>query len=90
VCTYLTSTAPLAGSALGENGWFALGQAVVYFDHPQEAAAEHALCIDFRPAGGADPSRRVAVELDAASARTLADQILATLDNDEVRALTGD
>jgi hypothetical protein len=90
VCTYLTSTASLAGSALGENGWFALGQAVVYFDHPQEAAAEHALCIDFRPAGGADASRRVAVELDAASARTLAAQILATLDNDEVRALLGD
>jgi hypothetical protein len=88
VCTYLTSTAPVAGSALGAEGWFALGRAVVYFDHPQDAAPEHALCIDFRPGDDSDPSRRVAVELDAASARSLAAQILATLDSEEVRALT--
>jgi hypothetical protein len=88
MCTYLTSTALVAGSALGRDGWFTLGQAVVYFDHPQEAAAEHALCIDFRADDGADASRRVAVELDAASARALAAQILATLDHEEVRALT--
>jgi len=88
MCTYLTSTAPVAGSALGRDGWFSLGQAVVYFDHPQEAAAEHALCIDFRPPDGADASRHVAVELDAPSARALAAQILATLDHEEVRALT--
>jgi|HubBroStandDraft_1064217.scaffolds.fasta_scaffold954691_1 hypothetical protein len=89
MCTYLTSTAPLAGSALGSDGWFSLGQAVVYFDHPQDAGAEHALCIDFRPGGDADPARRVAVELDAVSARALAAQILATLNHEEVRALTG-
>ena len=89
MCTYLTSSAPVAGSALGADGWFALGQAVIYFDHPQEASAEHALCIDFRPPDGSDASRRVAVELDAASARALATQILATLDHEEVRALTG-
>jgi len=90
MCTYLTSSAPVAGSALGADGWFSLGTAVVYFDHPQEAAAEHALCIDFRPQDGADAARRVAVELDAASARALAAQILATLDHEEVRALTAE
>ena len=90
MCTYLTSSAPVAGSALGADGWFNLGTAVVYFDHPQEAAAEHALCIDFRPQAGADAARRVAVELDAASARALAAQILATLDHEEVRALTAE
>jgi len=78
----------MAGSALGTDGWFTLGQAVVYFDHPQDAAAEHALCIDFRPSEGADAARHVAVELDAPSARALAAQILATLDDEEVRALT--
>jgi len=86
MCTYLTSTEPVVGTGLGANGWFSIEQAVVYFDHPQEAPVEHALCIDFR-AAGADPSQRVAVELDATSARTLAESILATLAHDEVRAL---
>jgi hypothetical protein len=86
MCTYLTSTEQVAGSGLGAHGWFPIEQAVVYFDHPQEAPVEHALCIDFR-AGQADPSQRVAVELDARSARRLAESILATLAHDEVVAL---
>ena len=87
MCTYLTSTERVAGTGLGANGWFSIEQAVVYFDHPQEAPVEHALCIDFRAGEHADPSRRVAVELDARSARVLAESILATLAHDEVRAL---
>jgi uncharacterized protein DUF6295 len=86
MCTYLTSTEQVVGTGLGANGWFSLEQAVVYFDHPQEAPVDHALCIDFR-GPGSDPSKRVAVELDAASARALAESILATLAHDEVRAL---
>jgi Family of unknown function (DUF6295) len=87
MCTYLTATEAVNGTGLGANGWFRIRQAVVYFDHPQEAPVEHALCIDFRAGGGADPSERVAVELDAASARALAESILATLANEEVIAL---
>lgn len=86
MCTYLTTTEPVSGTGLGAAGWFPITEVVVYFDHPQEAPVEHALCIDFR-AGGSDPTARVAVELDAASARTLAESILATLAHDEVRAL---
>lgn len=86
MCTYLTTTEPVSGTGLGAAGWFPITEAVVYFDHPQEAPVEHALCVDFR-AGGSDPTARVAVELDAASARTLAESILATLAHDEVRAL---
>ncbi len=86
MCTYLTTTEQVEGTGLGARGWFPITQAVVYFDHPQEAKVEHALCIDFR-AGGGDPSERVSVELDAHSARTLAESILATLAHDEVRAL---
>ena len=53
--------------------------ASVYFDHPVHFAAGHALMIDLRnPAAG--PSARVAVEMDAASARQLAHAILAALD----------
>ncbi len=87
MCTYLTTTEQVSGTGLGAGGWFAIGQAVVYFDHPQQAPVEHALCIDFRPGDQADPARRVAIELDAPSARRLAESILATLAHDEVRAL---
>jgi hypothetical protein len=102
MCTYLTTTSALAGAGLKSDGeWFTLRNAVVYFDHPQEAPVDHALCIDFRGdvdgfggsggSGGSagDASTRVAVELDAASARRLAESILATLDSDEVLVLEG-
>jgi len=86
MCTYLTTTERVEGTGLGAKGWFPIAHAVVYFDHPQEAPVEHALCIDFR-ADGTDPSERVSVELDARSARTLAESILSTLAHEEVRAL---
>ena len=78
MCTYQTLTADLAGSGLGPDGWFGLGQAVVYLDHPQDAPVDHALCIDFRSRSGG-PSERVAVELDEDSARRLAEAILEAL-----------
>ncbi len=83
MCTYVTGTAAVAGSGYTGDEWFPVDRAVVYFDHPQDAPVDHALCIDVW--GGTE---RVAVELDAASARRLAESILAILDDDEVRALT--
>ena len=82
MCTYVTSTVGVAGSGYGGDDWFRVDRAVVYFDHPQDAPVDHALCIDVW--GG---SERVAVELDAASARQLAETILATLEHDEVKLL---
>lgn len=79
MCTYVTTTTEIEGSALGPQGWFDVDHAVVYFDHPQDAALEHALSIDFRQRN-ADPSTHVAVELDAQSARLLARAILEALD----------
>ena len=84
MCTYVTTTVPVGGSAYGGDDWFPADRAVVYFDHPQDAPLDHALCVDVWGAAG-----RVAVELDAASARRLAEAILATLDHDEVAALGG-
>jgi hypothetical protein len=82
VCTYVTNTVEVAGSGyLGEE-WFGVDRAVVYFDHPQDAPVDHALCLDVW--GAHD---RVAIELDADSARRLAETILSTLDHDEVRPL---
>jgi hypothetical protein len=83
MCTYVTTSVEVAGSGYGGDGWFAADRAVVYFDHPQDAPLDHALCIDVWGTG-----ERVAVELDAASARRLAEVILATLDHDEVEPLT--
>jgi hypothetical protein len=82
VCTYVTSTAEVSGSAYLGDDWFSVDRAVVYFDHPQDAPLDHALCIDVWGS-----HRRVAVELDAASARRLAETILATLEHDEVKPL---
>jgi Family of unknown function (DUF6295) len=80
MCTYLTETIKITGSGKGAEGWFSVSDASVYFDHPVHAMAEHTLNIDFRnPAGG--PSARVAVELNAESARELARAILLTLDS---------
>jgi hypothetical protein len=80
VCTYETTTLAVTGSGKGADGWFALSDATVYFDHPVHASAEHTLNIDLRnPARG--PGYRVAVELDPASARELAEAILASLDS---------
>jgi hypothetical protein len=83
MCTYVTTTTDVAGSAYKGDDWFSVDRAVVYFDHPQDAPLDHALCIDVW--GG---KQRVAVELDAASARALAEQILTILEHDEVRPLT--
>ena len=78
MCTYQTATLPISGAGKGASGWFPLTAATVYLDHPVSAPAAHTLNIDFRnPDRG--PAARVAVELDPAGARELAEAILAML-----------
>ncbi len=78
MCTYQTTTLAVQGSGKGAKGWFPVSDATVYFDHPVHARPDHTLNIDLRnPGRGVDA--RVAVELDAASARALAEAILDTL-----------
>ena len=84
MCTYVTRKADVDGSVLIDGEWQRADRAVVYFDHPQDAPLEHALCIDVWSDDG-----RVAIELDGASARRLAESIIATLDHDEVKVLLG-
>ncbi len=81
MCTYLTLSENVVGSAKGPNGdWFGVSAATVYYDHPVHALAEHTLNIDVAaPARG--PSARVALELEPGSARRLAEAILAALDS---------
>ena len=83
MCTYVTETLEISGSAKGPQGWFRATDASVYFDHPQHALAEHTLNIDVRrPADGT--AQRVALELTADSARSLAETILRVLDEQEM------
>lgn len=78
MCTMISQQASVAGSGKGAGGWFAVRQASVSYDHPFDAPLEYALNIDFvNEALG--PGARVAVEMDAASARTLVATILAVL-----------
>jgi Family of unknown function (DUF6295) len=84
MCTYRTERVEVAGSGKGPDGWFPLRLACVHFDHPQHTPAEHTLNIDFLNPGQG-PSARVAVELDAESARALAGAILAAVDGLEDR-----
>lgn len=79
MCTYSTETMKVTGSAKGADGWMKVTNATVYFDHPVHFVAGHAMMIDVaNPVLG--PAARVALELDAASARALAESILRTLD----------
>ena len=79
MCTYATYREHIEGSAKGpQAGWFSVSDAVVYFDHPVHAMAEHTLNVDFvDPSAG--PGARVAVELTAESAVQLVDAIEAAL-----------
>jgi len=78
MCTYQTTTLRVRGSGKGATGWFRVSDANVYFDHPVHATDTHTLNIDLvNPSRG--PGQRVAIELDAASAKALAETILATL-----------
>jgi len=80
MCTYDTATVGIRGSAKMASGWQGVDQAVVYFDHPVHFPAGHALLLDVRRASG-NPADRIAIELDAESARQLAATITQILDS---------
>jgi hypothetical protein len=80
MCTYLTAKLDVKGSVKGAEGWFPLTDATVYFDHPVHAWSDHSLNIDLFNFDGGTP-KRVAVELDPASARALAEAIFQMLDS---------
>jgi hypothetical protein len=86
MCTYQTERIAVDGSAKGGEGWFRATDAIVYFDHPVDHPAGHALMVDVldlsKPAGG-----RVGLELDPSSARALAEAIFRTLDSVPVALL---
>ena len=79
MCTMIVQKVKIDGSGKGTDGWFTLSEANVSYDHPFNVPMEHALNIDFvNEAQG--PGSRVAVELSAEAARSLAETIFAVLD----------
>ena len=78
MCTMINQQIEMNATGKGPKGWFSVRQANVSFDHPFNFPGEHALNIDF-----VDESQgvgaRVAVEMNAASARSLAQAILDVL-----------
>ena len=82
MCTMIVEKVEMVGSGKGRTGWFTLSEANVSYDHPFNAPFEHALNIDFvNEAQG--PGARVAVEISAEAARSLAETILDVLDKAE-------
>lgn len=88
MCTYITVTTDVEGSAKGPGSkWFRITDAAAYYDHPVHAMAEHTLNVDLTdPSAG--PGQRIALELTAASAQRLVDAIQQALDAapDELKA----
>jgi hypothetical protein len=78
MCSYITERIAVSGGGKGPAGWGRITHATVYYDHPYFSPEEHTLNVDFvNEAAGA--GSRIAVELNAESARLLAERILSTL-----------
>lgn len=78
MCTMIATQIQVAGSGKAGNGWFAVREANVSYDHPFEAPFDHALNIDFVNES-LGTAARLTVELDVASARKLVETINAVL-----------
>jgi hypothetical protein len=78
MCTWIIENIDVEGSGKGADGWFPLGRANIYYDHPYHAPLDHALIIDFVKETNR-PGERVAVELSRESALRLIDSIHAAL-----------
>lgn len=79
MCTMIVEKTEIDGSGRGSEGWFAVNQVNVSYDHPFHAPYDHALSIDFvNESKGLDA--RVAVELSPESAKKLVRSILLALE----------
>jgi hypothetical protein len=89
MCTMIAQQLAIKGSGKAGTGWFRVDQASVSYDHPFDMPLEYALNIDFtNQAGG--PAARVAVELDAESAKKLVEVIQVVMHQAEVGGFVED
>src|SRR6478735_9217 len=80
MCSYDVTKTRLTGSVKRESGWTGIRSANMYYACPYHSALDECLTIDFLIKD--DPRQRVALELDAESARALAHAILNTLEHE--------
>jgi hypothetical protein len=88
MCTMIAQQVKITGSGKAGTGWFKVDQASVSFDHPFDMPLEYSLNIDFTSQVGG-PGARVAVELDANSARKLVEVIQEVMQQAEVGGFVG-
>jgi hypothetical protein len=74
MCTMIAEQVKVNGSGKAGSDWFHVDTASVSYDHPYDMPLEYTLNLDFTAQNGA-PAVRVAVELDADSARRLVQTI---------------
>jgi Family of unknown function (DUF6295) len=74
MCTMIAQQVNISGSGKAGTGWFRVDTAAVSYDHPFDMPLEYALNLDFTSHAGG-PGARVAVELNAESARRLVEVI---------------
>jgi hypothetical protein len=74
MCTYISMSAQLTGSAKGAAGWFDVSHVCVGYDHPFHAPLGHALMLDFLNPELGDGAR-VALEMNIASGKVLLAQL---------------
>lgn len=70
MCTWISTHRDIKASGKGPDGWFPVTRANVGYDHPSHVFLNHAVLLDFiNPS--MDVSKRVAVEMNVASAKAL-------------------
>jgi hypothetical protein len=79
MCTMIAQQFKVDGSGKAGGIWTHIDQASVSYDHPYDMPLEYSLNLDFTNQAGA----RVAVELDATSARKLVETIQAVMQQAE-------
>jgi hypothetical protein len=83
MCTMIAKQVSITGSGKVASGWMKVDQASVSYDHPFDMPLEYTLNLDFTSQAGG-PGARIAVELDAESARKLVESIQEVLKQAEV------
>ena len=82
MCTNIVERCDVRGSSRSARGWFGVDRVAISYDHPVHAREDHAVLLDFANAFG-PVDARVPVELSLASARALAEALLAAVERAE-------
>ena len=80
MCTMISKTIPIKGSAKESEGWFDINTINISYDHPFEADLGYAINLDI-PNQSSDKFSRIILELSPQSASTLIEGLQQVLAN---------